>query len=249
VNKSITFIVKSSLNRDRPGRIVPHWWVEGRIKLFHELTLKSILNQSFQNFRIFVFCGSHHRDLTQNAEWHERCEICYDDGRKKIAAINTDYISITRIDSDDLFHKNAMADVRGNVLLTEKRECLIVQQCRKWDRVNRLLGIHGRASPPTFTHIFPKSIYKNWDLFRSQHMLSHGKAGGKLPGTVKLPAYNHCIVTHWLGNNRIRHGTPLHVMTEEERQKVATTHPCLILDREKIKEILKDYAVDEKFIK
>ncbi|MBA7645508.1 hypothetical protein ES703_53266 [subsurface metagenome] len=39
------------------------------------------------------------------------------------------------------------------------------------------------------------------------------------------------------------------MMTEEERQKVVVDYPFVILDRDKIKEILKDYAVDEKWIK
>lgn len=249
MSKSVTFIVETMLDRDRSTRIVPRWWAEARIKLYHEFTLKSVLNQSFQDFRIFILCGSHHKDLTQNAKWHERCEICYDDGQSKLADINTDYISISRIDSDDLFHRNAMADVRDNLLLTDRRECLIVQKCRKWDRVNRLLGIHERSSPPTITHIFPKSIYKDWNLFYSQHLLSHGRAGGKLPGTIKLPPFNYCIVGHWIGNNRIRHGNPLRVMTEEERQKMIADHPWVILEKEKIKEILKDFAVEEKWIK
>lgn len=253
MNKSITFILRIPIDYDRANWIPTLDWVKARIRLFHELTLKSILNQSFQDFRIFMICGNRNKNMTQNAKWHERCELCYDDGRSKLESIETDYISITRIDSDDLFHKDALADVRDNLLLTNKRECLIFRKCYRWDMVNRLINIFYRSSPPTYTHIFPKAIYKNWSLFQRQHIVTHGRAGGKLPTTIELPPFKVCIVKHWLNNNRMRHEMPLNVMSESERQQFATNPHVswdnVILDRDRIKEILRDFGVDDKWIK
>jgi len=256
MSKSVTFIVQSFLDYPRPGAemklpntwlLSPHW-VKARIRLYHELTLRSILNQSFQDFRIIVLCGECYKEITKNASWHERVEVCYDSGRVLNDSIDTDYLSITRIDSDDLMHKDAMAEVSQNLILTDKRECLIFDKCLAWYMPYRYVTRFYRSSPPTFTHIFPKSIYKNWDLFYSQHFFSHGKAGGKLPTTKRLSEHKYCIVKHWLGNNRIRHGNEIGTITEVERQQLASKYPFVFIDKEKIKEILKDFAVEEKWI-
>ena len=248
MNKSVTFIIRTFLDTDRATQTLTRHWVKARIRLYHELTLKSILNQSFQDFRILVLCGQRHRETTRNAKWHPRLEICYDGGRAIYESINTDYLSVTRIDSDDLMHRDAMAEVRDNQIHTNGRACLIFNKCLSWRIPDRLMSVHYRDAPPTFTHIFPKSIYHNWPLLYSQHFLSHGRACRGV--RRNLSKHKFCIVKHWLGNCRIRHGQPLHVMSEEERQTAAKKYPqWVVLDREKIKETLKDFAVDEKWIK
>jgi len=256
MSKSVTFIVRTFMDTDRPSALLKEpntWllsrhWVKARIRLYHELTLKSILNQSFQDFRILVLCGQRHKETTQKIKWHPRVEVCYDEGRAVYESIQTDYLSVTRIDSDDLMHRDVMAEVRDNQIHTNGRACLVFNKCLSWRIPDRLLSIHHRNTPPTFTHIFPKSIYHNWSLLYKQHFLSHGRACRN--GRKELSKNRYCIVKHWLGNCRIRHGQPLHVMSEEERQTVAKKYPqWVVLDREKIKEILKDFAVDEKWIK
>lgn len=249
MNKSVTFIVRSFLDYDRPTQTVTRHWVKARIRLYHELTLKSILNQSFQDFRILVLCGLRHKETTQYAKWHPRLEICHDGGRAIYESLDTDYLSITRIDSDDLMHRDAMAEVSDNQILTNKRECLVFQKCLLWNMPNRYLSRHDRSSPPTYTHIFPKMIYKDWPEFYSQNFVSHGRAGGKLPTSGKLSADKICIVKHWLGNNRIRHGSKIEILSEAERQQLAADYPFVILEREKIKNMLKDFAVEEKWTK
>lgn len=257
MNKSITFIIETTLDYERQSAVLKKpntWllspeWVKGRIRLYHEFTLRSILNQSFQDFRIIVLCGNRYKEITKNASWHDRVEVCYDSGKALNDSIDTDYLSITRIDSDDLMHKDAMAEVSQNLILTNKRECLIFDKCLQWHRPDLYMSIHYRRSPPTYTQIFPKSIYKNWELFHSQHFLPHGKAGGRLSTTKRLSVHKYCIVRHWLGNNRIRHGKKLIIINEAERQQKAIKYPFVVIDKEKIKGILKDFAVEEKWIK
>lgn len=257
MSKSVTFIVQTFLDYPRPASelrlpntwlLSPHW-VKARIRFYHELTLRSILNQSFQDFRIVVLCGDRYKEITRNASWHERVEVCYDSGRALNESIDTDYLSITRIDSDDLMHKDAMAEVSQNLILTNKRECLVFNKCLAWYMPHRYMSIYCRKSPPTFTHIFPKSIYKNWNLFHSQHFLSHGKAGGKLPTTKRLSAHKYCIVKHWLGNNRIRHGHKIVLISDDERRRLADKYPFVFIEKEEIKGMLKDFVVADKWIR
>lgn len=257
MSKSVTFVVQTFLDYPRPGAemklpntwlLSPHW-VKARIRFYHELTLRSILNQSFQDFRIVVLCGSRYKEITKNTAWHERVEVCYDSGEALNDSIDTDYLSITRIDSDDLMHKDVMAEVSQNLILTDKRECLIYDKCLLWIMPHRYISRHYRASPPTFTHIFPKSIYKNFSRYHSEHFLSHGRSGGKLPTTKRLSAHKYCIVKHWLGNYRLRHGMKLTTISDAKRQELADKYPFVFIDKEEIKEILKDFAVTDKWIR
>lgn len=246
--KSVTFIIQSHLDWDRVNRMLTPEWVRYRLDFYHKFTLPSLLNQSFADFRIFVYCGQRHHDLTESYPWHERVEPCYNLGRSKLAAINTDYISITRIDSDDLMHRDAMAEIRDNINLADgkDRECLIFWQNLKWSIVNRLIGHDYMKSGPFFTHVFPKRVYGNWPLYRSLHFLTHGRAS---PNAKELSKHKICWVKHWQNDSLDKQGLKPKCLTEEERLELAATHSEVILDRDKIIEILKDFAVKEEDIK
>lgn len=252
MKKSVTFIVQTFLDYDRKdefAKFTTPEWVEKRIEFFHEFTLKSLLSQSFQDFRIFVLCGERHRKVTENIQWHERVEVCYDNGQSKYAEIDTDYVSITRIDSDDLYHKDAMAEIKASLILTSKRECLIFRKCLVWHTINRYVGRHHRTSPPFYTHIFPRKIYKDWARFETEHFMVHGQAGGRLPKTKELSKHRACVIKHDDNFSLIRRTLTPHVMSEEERQILRVEEGGIVLNREEMVSILEDFSVDEKWIK
>lgn len=246
---SITFIVEIFFSIDRPNYTPPPQWIKSRFKFFEDFTLRSLLNQEFQNFRIFLHCGERHKDLTLKHSWHERVEVSYNLGKEKYNEINTDYVSITRLDSDDLFHKDAMADIKNNIILSEKRECLAFRTVLEWHMCSRYLRVRYKEAGPFFTHILPKSIYKNWNLFGRQHFGQHARMGGRLPTTRELSSRKVCIVKHQQNISRVRRDREFHIMEEDERQLVASKDKTAILDRDKIIAILKDFSVEERFIK
>jgi len=246
---SITFIVEIFFSIDRLNYTPPPQWIKSRFKFFEDFTLRSLLNQEFQNFRIFLHCGERHKNLTLKYSWHERVEVFYDLGKEKYNEINTDYVSITRLDSDDLFHKDAMADIKNNIILSEKRECLTFRTVLEWHMCNRYLRARYNEAGPFFTHILPKSIYKNWNLLKRQHFGQHARMGGRLPTTRELSSRKVCVVKHGENISRIRRDRRLHIFDEDERQLRASKDKTAILDRDKIIAILKDFSVEEKFIK
>lgn len=253
MKKSITFIIQIFLDCEYmfPSGILTPTWVRRRAKFFRNYTLVSILNQDFQDFRIFLLCGEifkHSSARTQGFVHHPKVDIFYDLGKKAyMEDIETDYVSITRIDSDDLFHKSAMSDVRDNQLLTNKRECLTFRECLRWDTVNKYLGTYNRGAPPYYTHIFPKQMYKYWPLFMAQHYQTHGSAGGKLTQTIVLPEYKVCVVKH-ADNHQILKckdptlkRPPLNIKTMREQRFV-------FFDKRIIMARLRDFGVKEEYV-
>ena len=186
-------------------------WCRYRIKLFEEFTLRSLLNQNFRNFRIFLICGERNREMKESHDWHPKVELCYDTGRKKYDEIEADYVSITRVDSDDLLHRDALTEIRDSLIFSEKRECLVFLKHWLWSVPAGLLAhrTYHDPAPPYYTHIFPRKIFKDWPEFDRQHNVGHGHAGGDLCGTKALSPWKVCVVKHWANTGRIKRGKPL----------------------------------------
>lgn len=264
--KTVTHIVQIFLDIERPSRgkynlDLTEEWVKYRIGLFNKFTLPSLLNQTFQDFRIFLICGNKHKKLTSSFNWNKRVEICYGKGKggtittgpgyaepglrvEEFLGIETDYIAITRLDSDDLLHREAMADVRDNMILNDGRRCLIFRKYLVWDTVNRyIMPIHHKRSPPFITHIFPKSIYKNYDEFASQHFVSHRFAGGKAQEIIELPADRICVVNHEENISRIKRNRPLMLLSKEQRDELKKRETSYIYDVGNMARTLRNFSI------
>lgn len=243
---NIQFHRKGQLYGDleEPSSSFDKAWVQRRIELFEKSTLKSLENQSFQDFRIWILCGQDHMDITGRRSWPKRVEAMHDNGERAISRLNADYLSITRLDSDDLFHFNVMREIRDNQIHTDKRECLILRKCWQWDRPNRFMHDWQSPSGPFFTHIFPRRIYGNWRKYTAEHFLHHGKAGGLLPGTKELPAKLACIVKHRDNHRYRRRGIPVRLYDKKKLEEIKGNGA--IFKRNKIATILKDFGIERE---
>jgi len=219
-------------------------WVKYRLDLYHKFTLPSLLNQSFADFRIFVLCGNTHRAVTEGYKWHERVEPCYDLGRSRIAEIDTDFLALTRIDSDDLMHREAMAEVRDRISFIDDRECLVFRKPLEWEKINRVIRHPFTGmSPPFFTHVFPRRIYQDWATFSKLHHLRHQKAA---LGAKSLSSYKICTISHLHNISRDRKGIKPKPFPEAQRRELGNKSEGVIFDRDKIINILKDFGVKEE---
>lgn len=224
-------------------------WVRDRINIFEKLTLPSLLQQSFQSFDIMLLCGTEYKNITGNHKWHPRIKLFYDLGESFITGQKADHLVITRIDSDDLYHRHAMNEVQNNLILSDKRECLIFRKHYFWDMMNKFICLRERRSPAFFTHIFPRKIYQNWPEYRKQHYIIHIEAGGKLPSTKRLKDCMTCVTRH-SGNHQYRR---LHLdvskYLSKEGLKKKAKDPSFINDREKMADILKPFGVKKEIFK
>lgn len=241
--KTITHVVQIFLDYRRESYSPTHKWVRGRIAFFHRYTLESLLAQTFADFRIFVQCGDANKEITARHAWHPRVEICYDQGRNKYETINTDYLAITRLESDDLFHREAMAEVRDKAILSDQRECLVFRKNLVWDKINGYIMPHTRSSSPFFTHIFPKAIYKDWEIFKAQHFLEQGRAGDRLPATKELSEGKVCVIRHHNNTSLLRRMMTPIVYTGEQRRALFAYDERVILDKARIEKILESFGI------
>jgi len=242
---NIKFIVQISMDGDWPFLPENEDWIRYRISFFEKYTLRSLLTQTFPDFRIFLLCGQRFKHITSSHSWHEKIDICYDAAKEKyLDAIDSDYVSITRIDSDDMFHRDAMMEVKDNLRRSDKRECLIFKKNLFWGMINNVIGHYYAVSPPYFTHIFPKAIYKNWERFKAEHYIQHGQAGGRLQTTKELSKHKVCITRHRKNISDIRNDKKPRLWTEEERRKKLATGKY-IFDRKEIARILADFGVED----
>ena len=271
---TITHVVQIFLDIERPNRDIYNLnlsldWVKKRIEFFNRFTLPSLLNQTFQDFRIFLICGNKHKAYTSKFKWNKRVEICYGKGKvgtivtdpgypkpglkvEEFEKIDTDYLIITRLDSDDLFHREAMAEVRDNaerVLPADRRKCLAFKKYLIWDRRGKFIRpLHNKPSPPFIVHIFPKSIYKNYWNFASQHFLNHRFMGGGEPDTIELSADRVCVTKHGENISRIKKNKKLISVSTEERERLKKVNASYIFDKQSMHGILRDFSVSKKDI-
>jgi len=164
-------------------------WVKQRIRIFKNYTLRSLLNQSFNDFRIFLFCGQRFQHITKDFDFEtDRVEKIYDYGQRVYQEMETDRVSIMRIDSDDLFHQNMMEEVRKLVLKGKKM--FSTRNVIQWDiNWNFITDVRIPVSPFT-NHVFSKSVYKDIDLLRKYQFYGYRSS------PEMLPKRRVCIIRH-----------------------------------------------------
>lgn len=254
--KSVRFVVKIFLDKDRPNitklglNPIDTKWVRTRISFMKRWTLQSLENQTFRNFEIWIICGQKFKHITSNADWSE-CSglyVMYDGGKRRLSEIDSDFISITRIDSDDLFHKDAMQEVMEATvarLQDRDRRVLIFKKNLEFNIPNMHISKHYRKAPPFFTHIFPRRIYKNFKRFIRLHDLPHGKAGGMDPETTELSTHKVCVLKHGRNNSLFKRNIKVNILSPERRARAIAEGKIITVDHKKIAKILIDFGVED----
>lgn len=251
---NITFIVEIFFSFDRPPgdvRLNPDW-IKRRFKIFQKYTMPNLLKQSFQDFRLFIICGNKHRDITENLPWHSKAEIYHVKGEDVLIfpkrmrpasmvmgydSIDTEYVSITRIDSDDLFNLSLLEEIKNTIFLDNKRSVLMIKRYIIWDVIRQYILYKklGSASP-FHTHVFPRSLYKSWNDFIEQHYINHRFAGSNLPTAKEIVGYKACHIRHDNNISDIKKGG-----------KIVNWHGERITDKKIINKALRGFGLEEVY--
>ena len=247
-----------SINREVYGdlshlSILPIEWLETRFKLFHDTTLRSILNQSNRNFDIWVMCGSWRKEITDGFKWNENVKVLYDNGRRELRLLNKDFVAITRIDSDDLMHVDAMqeviAETRENIKPEYNKITFGFNKNLVWNKYNTHLAYHYRRSPPFFTHVLSKAVYKDHKKFTEVHNVPHGKSANGSEFIKELSTHKICVVKHGITNNSLRRrGLGITKMSNAEWKKLLKQKRVITKDKKEMYKYLKDFGVLENEI-
>jgi len=102
-----------------------HEWLEHRFKIFQELCLPSVLNQSKKDFLWIIFFDVHTPDAYKKraqslSQLYEKIRIIFIDGFKELNTslkdlikpfITDSHVITTRLDNDDIIHKDFLATI------------------------------------------------------------------------------------------------------------------------------------------
>ena len=203
------------------------------------------MNQSFRDFEVWLICGWRHRDITSQLKcdggplrviypvavesdlsaivgdtftiapkWRRKPTLKI----KEFEEQDADYLAITRIDSDDLFHREAMkeiyreASLAVNVVGVEERCRLLFTEYIYWDMLNHFISFQRWANPPFYTHIFPREVYQDWDRLQKLHFNNHRYMGGGYE--KELCPFKVLVTYHKQNIARIKRGKDINHYTK-----------------------------------
>ena len=206
---------------------MPEEYLMYRLEFFHKYTLPSLLNQTNQNFEIFMQLGQRHKAITDAYKWHPRVTLCYNFGAEHYTKIKNSYLIVSRIDSDDMFHKDAIqlikteAEMRIKAKSCYYRKNRLVLVFRKnicWDMVNGCIIPHEKATSPFHTHIYPNGLFKRWAIFRKSHFNPHGDPLTGDRGGYDMPEGNVCVTKHGQNVSHLKRGLPPLKLSDEQKE-------------------------------
>ncbi len=210
-------------------------WVERRCRIFKNFTLQSLLNQDDDNFRLWLYCGLTHRNITSSFDFGEKVELCYDYGKKFISELEHPWFSLTRIDSDDCFHKTVMQEIKSKTIANDNHTTMGYRDLIQWNVLHNFISDIRIIVSPFTTHCWPRHLYQNLLLVNRLQFSSYRNPQIRLsPGKV-------CIIRHkdnvtWKRINK-KPGSRQYFLQEKAKRN------NFITDREKIVRILRDFGI------
>lgn len=231
------------------GKLTKEWIVE-RLDIFNNFTLQSFNNQTDKDFEVWLRCNPENKNLTQNYPFDGNVKVIYDRAKSELEKINTEYLMISRMDSDDLYHKDAIKLMKEKAVFfgDNRRTFMAFRKCYDWDRVNGFIHTYYVTAPPFTTQILPRIYYKDWNLFCKSFYRRHGALGGKAKNVVVLPDYKVCVHRNNLRCGYLFRGKkPPKYSKEWMKEKFEQGRILAYTKEDKIK-ILSDFGVDEKWI-
>jgi predicted hydrolase (HD superfamily) len=264
------YIVQIFLDIERPsGIVLTKAWVKYRINFFNSMVLKSLLNQTFKDFEIWLICGRRHKKITSNYKWHKRIKLIYPVGTdvvgdtftlsplfedsvpklliKEFGEQDSDYLSITRLDSDDLLHRDAMEEVRERTERILKynptsRKRFVFKQYVYWDTVNAWISWQRWDNPPFYVHLFPKKIYQDWKELQQQHFINH-RFLDRSGSSLELSSHKVLVTYHTENISRIKRNKSVEAITDFKFKEFKEKGFPFTRDKMEINKILSEFGV------
>ena len=254
-SKGVKHVVWVPFSIDRETYTPPPGWVEWRIELFEQFTLRSMLNQTFDDFDIWLGCGERHKKITDAHHWHPRVRIVHGNDWP-LNELDADFLAISRIDSDDMYHKDAL----GHLAAEAENRCglnlraFVLNKNIWWNRLEGLIGPHvrQRTTPPFVTRVYPKRFYHDADFFYKTFYVAHGaatiraicKATGEARGVEPLEIANMCcIVKHGSNTSLVKKGLEPKPLGPEDIETLRASGRIFDMGRQEVEWELAKYSV------
>lgn len=210
-------------------------WIKYRISIFMNYTLKSLVNQTNQDFTTVIqYDEKSEKTITEELKKYKKLpeNIIFTSSKNSKALIDQliigfDQLYLVRLDSDDMYHKSFI-DYLHNFTPKEETMVLINQHGYIYDAVQNEITTTYRKSPPFYV-----LIYKTKDYLEGNR---YSNIGGHT-AMIKLPheifdERNFTIVVH-----------SKNVLTKFNTRKSENNYDGddVIVDPKKINLILKDF--------
>lgn len=205
-------------------------WIEKRINIFREFTLKSLINQSQQDFLALL----QYEEKTEESIWQalskfpplpDNIEFVragkYEDRILKYVGDSPEFY-IARIDSDDMYHQSFMKLLHEYQPGSEHVAVLIPQDGYIYDSINHRLAHWSHYSPPFYTLIYQTSDF----LRRIRYKL--------IGGHSKMIRFNHEILPPGYFMVVVHRENSVTSFNRSQRGKIIT-------EERKIEQILNDF--------
>lgn len=154
-------------------------WLDYRLDIFQRYTLRSLLNQSDSDLRIWMVCCPESEDILMpkvEAMRHKDSATMSNvdfvlDVEKACSHLegNCEPIYFLKTDSDDLYHKSVVENVRQILGPLEGMPMLMFDDGYIYNISTRRLSTYVRWSPPTIAVKFDPDLF-NVDNFRSRYI-------------------------------------------------------------------------------
>lgn len=245
----IVHVIEVFLGWERPTWTPAPDWIEHRIPFFKRFTIPSLRNQTACQVQILIQASPGPAVRLAQETWKPGITLCTDRGRTLYGGIDADYLAITRMDSDDMMHREAMAEVKAATLqLTmdgrrkDQRQVLRFPDYFTWDQVNGFLRTPGKRPPstPFYTHIFGRKMVNDWDAFDALHFQPHGKGSGD-KGALELRPDRICVIKHGQNTSVLKHGKKWLTATAEWAQERCGDQAKIVSDPEGMAKILDEF--------
>lgn len=194
----ISHLVKVYFHRNTPTSWETDYF-ERRGRLFEKFTVRSLLAQEFKDFRVWIHCSAGmEQDVSPFSDRHPEFVFTFGEHFPSSLVQGSDYVYVTRIDSDDVYRKDALAIVNGKYpSQAGEVEALMFRKGFIYDIRDGRLGYYENPSQPFHTVMFPASVFSDPVAYEKEFVGDHSKVASKYPVQI-LPAFRFCVLLHGL---------------------------------------------------
>lgn len=195
-NKKIVVFIKFN-SWDEISERLSKEWIDSRMAIFMNYTLRSLKQQTSQDYMAFLTYDCKSEDLIKEAlskyeKLPDNVKFVEDFDSSVYSIIKGyDFLYIARIDSDDLFHKTYIQQLH-DFKVKEDTEVLINQKGYLYDSVGNKLAHYFYRSTPFYTLIYNTKDYLN----KKRYWFPNGHAGAITLKYEILGENNFAVVVH-----------------------------------------------------
>lgn len=156
-------------------------WLDYRLDIFQRYTLRSLMNQTDNNFRIWMICSPESKEILMPKikSMSKTIDFVFDvEEACSHLEGNREPVYFLKIDSDDLYHESVVEKVRQALGPLDGMPMLMFDDGYIYDISTKKLLTYVRWSPPTIAVKFGPSLF-NSDNFLSRCICNITKVRGR----------------------------------------------------------------------